>query len=70
MEVIDPADTEAIRLHLQRGYALGYDRFRKAIETQLNRRVSPDKLAALASAECRKRTLPPVFSLRPLTTAA
>jgi putative transposase len=44
MQVVDPADTEAIRLHLQRGYALGSDRFRKDIEAQLNRRAGPAKI--------------------------
>ncbi len=44
LETVDPSDTEAIRLHLQRGYALGSERFRKAIEAQLNRRVGPVKI--------------------------
>jgi hypothetical protein len=40
METIDPEDTESIRLHLQRGYALGSNRLRLTIETQLNRRAA------------------------------
>ena len=38
---IDPAETEAIRLFLQRQHALGSARFRAAIETQLGRRAGP-----------------------------
>ena len=44
METIDPEDTEAIRLHLQRGYALGSNRFRQSIEVQLKRRAGPAKI--------------------------
>ena len=44
MQAIDPEDTEAIRLHLQRGYALGSHRFQQAIEAQLNRRTGPARI--------------------------
>ncbi len=44
MENVDPEDIEAIRLHLQRGYAFGSDRFRQAIEAQLNRRAGPARI--------------------------
>ena len=41
---IDPAETEAIRLFLQRQHALGSARFRAAIETQLGRRPGAAKI--------------------------
>lgn len=44
MEAIDPAETHAIRLHLQRGYALGPKRFQQAIETQLKRKAGPARI--------------------------
>ena len=43
METIDHAETEAIRLHLQRQYLYAPDRFRRAIEAQLGRAVGPVK---------------------------
>src|SRR5699024_1648574 len=44
MEAIDPAETHAIRLHLQRGYALGPKRFQQAIEAQLKRKAGPARI--------------------------
>ena len=44
MDVVDPEETEAIRLHLQRQHFYGPDRFRQAIEAQLGRRVGPAKI--------------------------
>ncbi|WP_295942186.1 transposase [uncultured Xanthomonas sp.] len=41
LEAIDPDETAAIRLNLQRQYVLGNDRFREAIERQLGRRAGP-----------------------------
>ncbi|WP_159015906.1 transposase [Cognatiluteimonas profundi] len=40
----DPAELEAIRLYLQRQHALGSQRFRAAIETQLSRRAGPARI--------------------------
>lgn len=37
-------ELDSIRLHLQRQHALGSDRFRAAIEAQLNRRAGPAKI--------------------------
>ncbi|MEG3190801.1 hypothetical protein [Lysobacter sp. D1-1-M9] len=44
MEAVDPAETEAIRLHLQRQHAYGCERFRRAIEAQLGRAAGPRKI--------------------------
>ncbi|KAB8193914.1 transposase [Lysobacter maris] len=44
METIAPAETEAIRLHLQRQHLYAPDRFRRAIEAQLGRATGPAKL--------------------------
>jgi len=44
METIDTAETDAIRLHLQRQHLYGPDRFRRAIEAQLGRTVGPRKI--------------------------
>lgn len=44
METVDAAETDAIRLHLQRQHLYGPDRFRKAIEAQLGRTVGPRKI--------------------------
>ena len=41
---IDPAETEAIRLFLQRQHAAGAARFHPAIETQLGRRAGAAKI--------------------------
>jgi putative transposase len=41
LDAIDPDETAAIRLNLQRQHALGNDRFRAAIEHQLGRRAGP-----------------------------
>lgn len=41
LDAVDPNETAAIRLNLQRQHALGSDRFRAAIERQLGRRVGP-----------------------------
>ncbi len=41
LDAIDPDETAAIRLNLQRQHALGNDRFRAAIERQLGRRAGP-----------------------------
>lgn len=41
LDAIDPDETAAIRLNLQRQHALGNERFRAAIERQLGRRVGP-----------------------------
>lgn len=43
-EALSLDDLESIRRHLQSQYALGSDRFRSAIEAQLNRRVGPAKI--------------------------
>lgn len=43
-EEVPPTDVEDVRLHLQRQYACGLDRFRKAIEAQVQRRVGPAKI--------------------------
>ncbi len=40
----DPNETQAIRLNLQRQHALGSNRFRIAIERQLERRAGPAKI--------------------------
>jgi putative transposase len=47
-------DLTAIRLHLQRQYALGTDRFRAAIEVQLGRRAGPgeDRPSPEARGKC------------------
>lgn len=42
-EAIDPQETDAIRLTLQRQHALGPNRFQQAIESQLGRRAGPAK---------------------------
>ena len=44
MEAVDSSETDAIRLNLQRQHALGSERFRIAIEKQLNRRAGPAKI--------------------------
>lgn len=44
MQTVDPAETDAIRLHLQRQHLYGLERFRKAVETQLGRTVGPRKI--------------------------
>jgi len=44
METVDPEETDAIRLHLQRQHLYGPDRFRRAIEAQLSRTVGPRKI--------------------------
>lgn len=44
MEDTQPDELDAIRLHLQRQYAFGSDRFRAAIEAQLTRRAGPAKI--------------------------
>jgi len=41
---VDSNELETIRLHLQRQHALGSDRFRCAIESQLGRRAGPAKI--------------------------
>ncbi|MDR3443756.1 MULTISPECIES: hypothetical protein [unclassified Dyella] len=43
-EVLSPDDLDSIRLHLQRQHALGSERFRAAIEAQLNPRAGPAKI--------------------------
>lgn len=43
METVDPAETDAIRLHLQRQHLYAPDRFRRAIEAQLGRTTGPRK---------------------------
>jgi putative transposase len=45
------SDHEDIRLHLQRQYAFGSDRFRAAIEAQLGRRAGPAKIGRPAKQE-------------------
>ncbi|TWI04657.1 hypothetical protein IP90_00790 [Luteimonas cucumeris] len=42
-ESVDAAETDAIRLHVQRQHLYGPDRFRTAIEAQLGRAVGPGK---------------------------
>lgn len=44
METVDPAETDAIRVHLQRQHAYGSNRFRRAIEAQLGRTAGPRKI--------------------------
>ncbi len=44
MQAVDPDETDAIRLHLQRQHAYGPDRFRRAIEAQLCRTAGPRKI--------------------------
>lgn len=44
METVDPQETDAIRLHLQRQHVYGPDRFRRAIEATLGRTVGPKKI--------------------------
>ncbi|MBB1089108.1 transposase [Lysobacter sp. SG-8] len=44
MQAVDPDETDAIRLHLQRQHAYGPDRFRRAIEAQLGRPAGPRKI--------------------------
>ncbi len=41
---VDAAETEIIRLNLQRQHALGSERFRAAIEKQLSRQAGPAKI--------------------------
>ena len=57
---VDEATTEGeldeIRLHLQRQYAFGSDRFRQAIEAQLGRRAGPAKIGRPA----KKTQAPPL----------
>lgn len=43
-ETLSPDDIEQIRRHLQSQHALGSERFRAAIEAQLNRRVGPARI--------------------------
>jgi len=44
METVDAAETDAIRLHLQRQHLYAPDRFRRAIEARLERTVGPKKI--------------------------
>ena len=44
MDVVDPEETEAIRVHLQRQHLYAPDRFRHAVEAQLGRTVGPAKI--------------------------
>lgn len=44
VEEIDPAETGAIRSHLQRQHLYGPNRFRRAIEAQLGRTVDPREI--------------------------
>jgi putative transposase len=44
MQTIDPDETQAIRLHLQRQHLYGPDRFRRAIEVQLGRTLGPARI--------------------------
>ena len=44
MEAITPEETDAIRLQLQRQHLYGPDRFRRAIEAQLGRKIGPKKI--------------------------
>jgi len=55
METVDTAETDAIRLHLQRQHLYGPDRFRRAIEAQLGRTVGPRKIG-------RPRKRPPLLT--------
>ena len=43
-EAINPSDIDNLRLHLQRQYAFGSQRFRSSIEAQLGRRAGPAKI--------------------------
>ncbi|NIJ74263.1 MULTISPECIES: hypothetical protein [unclassified Xanthomonas] len=44
LDAIDPDETAAIRLNLQRQHALGNNRFREAIERRLGRRAGPARI--------------------------
>lgn len=44
MQAIDPEETDAIRRHLQHQRIYASDRFRRAIEAQLGRKVGPKKI--------------------------
>ncbi len=44
MAAVNPHDTDACLRHLQRQHAYGSDRFRQAIEAQLGRNVTPQKI--------------------------
>lgn len=44
MQAIDPEETDAVRRHLQHQHIYGPGRFRRAIETQLGRKVGPRKI--------------------------
>ena len=44
MASVDPAETDAIRLHLQRQHLYAPERFRKAVEARLGRPVGPRKI--------------------------
>lgn len=63
MDAINPDETAAIRLNLQRQQALGNDRFRAAIEAarQARRTRCPDRKTAKGKSNLGKFTLPPVF---------
>lgn len=43
-QAVDPEETDAIRRHLQHQHIYGPDRFRRAIEAQLGRKVGPKKI--------------------------
>jgi putative transposase len=43
-QAIDPAETDAIRRHVQHQQAYGPDRFRRMIEQQLGRSIGPKKV--------------------------
>ena len=58
MDVVDPAEVEAIRQHVQRQHAYGSERFRTVIEAQLGRSAGPLKIG-----RPRKRTESPESAL-------
>lgn len=57
METVDPAETQAIRLHLQRGYALGSKRFQQSIEILLKRKAGPARVGRPPKTDQEKSAL-------------
>lgn len=56
METITPEETDAIRLQLQRQHLYGPDRFRLAIEAQLDRQIGPRKIGRPAKGPGNRST--------------
>ncbi len=51
MNTVDPDELDTIRLHVQRQYAYGSNRFRVAIEAQLGRPAGPHKVGRPSKSE-------------------